>query len=313
MKKGYCLLTFDTELAWGTRGAVALRNDYEGTRVVIEEALRLLEKYSIKTTWAIVGHLFLRACEKHGDCTHADVQGDGACDPWLASDPGTDVERDSLWYGPDIVDAILQSSVRHEIGCHSFSHLPADHELCTPERFRNELAKCKALAQERGVALGSFVYPENRIAKTELLSGAGFRAYRGVDTNWYRQTRGIVRKISHVIDQYLVPGSPAVSAKTDGGILNIPGSLYYPHKRSWARALPVARRVQKARLGLESAAKHGRVFHLWTHPFNLASDPDGLLNGLDKILQTMRAMIDHGELANATMSEYAELYHKGQL
>ena len=50
------------------------------------------------------------------------------------------------------------------------------------------------------------------------------------------------------------------------------------------RAIPMASRIRKARAGLRRAAETGGTFHLWTHPFNVASDPDHLLATLEAIL-----------------------------
>ncbi len=49
------------------------------------------------------------------------------------------------------------------------------------------------------------------------------------------------------------------------------------HRTGARRFIPRAARIRKARAGLRTAADRGGVFHLWTHPFNIASDRDVLL------------------------------------
>ena len=38
-------------------------------------------------------------------------------------DPGTDIRSDPLYYGRDLIEAIVGNKVEHEIGYHSFSHV----------------------------------------------------------------------------------------------------------------------------------------------------------------------------------------------
>jgi hypothetical protein len=47
------------------------------------------------------------------------------------------------------------------------------------------------------------------------------------------------------------------------------------------------------------------VFHLWTHPFNIASDATGLLGGLEKIFQEVTDLRMSGLIENVTMGELA--------
>jgi hypothetical protein len=48
------------------------------------------------------------------------------------------------------------------------------------------------------------------------------------------------------------------------------------------------------------------MFHLWTHPFNIGSDPRNLLRGLELIFQEVRALRDSGLIVNYTMGGLAE-------
>jgi len=86
----------------------------------------------------------------------------------------------------------------------------------------------------------------------------------------------------------------------------MPATCYYLHRDSWARKVPIALRVCKATLGIKRAVNEKSLFHLWFHPFNLASDPDGLLNGLESIFKEVARLRELGKLTNSTMGELAQ-------
>jgi hypothetical protein len=65
-------------------------------------------------------------------------------------------------------------------------------------------------------------------------------------------------------------------------------------------------RTRQARSGLRAAVATKGVFHLWTHPFNLASDRSHLLSWLEDIIVDAVGLRDLGSIAIATMAEIAE-------
>ena len=122
-------LTFDTELMWGSfpeKSPEEFERLYPDIRGTIDPLLVLLDRYEVSATWAVVGHLFLSECSRdEAGLAHPELvrprqrwrPGD-----WYASDPCTDRLRDPLWYGDDIIDALLASRTPQEIGSHSFGH-----------------------------------------------------------------------------------------------------------------------------------------------------------------------------------------------
>ncbi len=307
LEKGTFLFTLDTELAWGTGGNPKYQKDYERTREVITELLSLLTEYNISATWAIVGHLFLESCEPQGDQKHPEIKRKAAVDDWFRIDPATDVTRDPLWYAPDVIAQIKNNSVYQEIGSHSFSHIVSEDQ-CDEVSFVSELHKACEVAQKEGLSLKSFVYPKNVVKYPQRLPEYGFKIYRSEDNVWYANFPRLLRRIGHGIDNYLVPSAPVGDIRREGDILSIPGNYFYVHRRSWAKYLPISMRVRKAVNGIKKASHEKKVFHLWCHPFNLASDPEGLLSGLRQVFIIVRSMIDKGELDNKTMGQLAELY-----
>ena len=70
--------------------------------------------------------------------------------------------------------------------------------------------------------------------------------------------------------------------------------------------MPIVARVYQSNLALRQAAREGSLFHLWFHPFNLATDPNALLEGLESIFQEVARLRDLGILTNATMGDMSE-------
>ena len=50
-----------------------------------------------------------------------------------------------------------------------------------------------------------------------------------------------------------------------------------------------------------------RIFHIWFHPYNLATDVDGLLYGLEKIFAEVSLLRSQGVLENPTMGELSDV------
>ena len=156
---GSFALTFDTELIWGSFDHLTVgefERRYPDVRAIIKELVALLESYDVPATWALVGHLYLDHCERSSrGIAHPELvppaQSWYAHD-WYGQDPCTDRRRDPLWYGDDIVDALLRAGGGQEIGCHSFGHALFGDPSMTVDAVRSDLARCRSLAEERGVS-----------------------------------------------------------------------------------------------------------------------------------------------------------------
>jgi len=172
--KAVCLISADLEMAWAFRWSKSANNPIElapknsiQTRNNVPLILQLSEQYNIPITWATVRHLFLESCEKINNNAHSDVQrlpyfentnwkyksGD-----WFNSDPCTNYYKDPAWYAPDLLKMIIENPVKHEIGCHTFSHIDCSDNICSKEVFASEINKCKKLANEYDIELKSFVH-----------------------------------------------------------------------------------------------------------------------------------------------------------
>jgi peptidoglycan/xylan/chitin deacetylase (PgdA/CDA1 family) len=311
---GTLALTFDTELIWGsfdTFSPTEFAREFPDIRRAIAASLRLLERYEVPATWAVLGHLYLGECRRdatgraHADMVHP-VQS-WFDREWFAADPCTDRATDPLWYGDDIVDAIRAAGPRQEIGCHSFSHALFDDPALTAEAVRSDLEACLAQAARHGITLRSFVFPRNREGFHALLREYGFRAFRGADPTWHSNVPGAAGRLAHLADQAIsIPPPVSVPFEQLPGLWNIPGSMLLLHRSGLRRLVPLEARVRKARRGLRRAIRERGVFHLWTHPFNLANDHEGMLKTLEAILRDAVRLRDAGRLRIESMGEIAD-------
>ena len=302
LNQGVFTVSIDFELIWGTLdlfGPDRFRRACEVERkVVVDRLLELLAEFEIPATWCIVGHLFLDRCEGgHREMVrphHSWVE-----DDWFARDPGTDIERDPIFYGRDLVGKIMACPVPQEIGSHSFSHVIFGDPGCSRETAQSELAACVRLAEERGFKLQSFVFPRNMVGHLDVLRDYGFACYRGPEPGWYesRNWPKPVKRLAHLWD-VIAASQPPVSLPeySESGLWNIPASMIYFPMDGIRRYIPMERRVKRAVKGLEAAARQQRIFHLWFHPTNLAQETEVMFKGLRAICMRARELKNEGKL-----------------
>lgn len=314
--KGIFTLSMDLELSWGTidhpGDRAKNRAYYEQTRTAIRKLLALLQSYQISATWAVTGHLFLDACQSADGVKHPEIPRSNYPHyhaDWFAADPCSNVHQAPLWYAPDVIDWIINLPVEQEVGCHSFSHILMGHPATRRETVRAELDYCSRLAAAKGVYLSSFVFPRNQRGFLDELVLAGYTAFRSVDHSWCRYIpTNRLRRIARLVDQGLAITPPVALPYLDNGLVAIPASMLYLDMAGLKRYVPLASRVNKANRGLKQAVRQNKIFHLWFHPFNLATSPVQLLSGLEQIFETVSMLREQGELEVKTMSRLAADY-----
>jgi peptidoglycan/xylan/chitin deacetylase (PgdA/CDA1 family) len=313
--RGTFVLSLDFELLWGTldlfgpdrfRRACTIERD-----VVVDRLLALLETYEVPATWCVLGHLFLGSCRRENGAAHPGivrpqhrwVRGD-----WFQHDPCSDEARAPLFYGRSLVERVLTCRVPQEIGAHSFSHVIYSDPGCSREAAESDLVACVEAARELGLTLRSFVFPRNGVGHLDLLPQLGFSAYRGMAARWYEQSEppSALHRLARLWSVVTAAAPPlATIEESQPGLTNVPASMIYLPRHGIRRAIPVSRRVQRARKGLLAAARTGGVFHLWLHPTNLADGVDAMFEGFESILVSARQLVQSGRLRVATMGDLA--------
>lgn len=309
------MLSLDTELMWGSFHRMTpaqFEAGYPDVRGTIRAILDLLERYEMAATWAVVGHLFLERCERdangraHPEMVHPQQRwwsGD-----WYMHDPCSDRGRDPLWYGPDIVDLIQGAKVPQDIGSHSFAHPHFGDPAMTREAAAADLDACMAAAKARGIELRSFVYPSNSEGHHDLLRDRGFSAFRGTGPEEARVRRlpRPVRRPVRLATQVL-GASPLVGRPTETlpGLWDIPASSLLLTRTGLRSLATRTARLRRVRAGIAAARRTGSVFHLWTHPWNLADDPSFHIALLRDILEGVARDREAGLLRVETMAGMA--------
>lgn len=308
-KKGIFILSLDTELAWGQfdLGLTSnMKKYYEDTRECISRLLALLEKYNIQATFALVGHLMLDKCTIESNVKHPDIiRPNYSWYPkdWFTEDPASEMTKNSIWYGQDILQKVLNATPKHEIGSHSFSHVIFGAKGCSYECAKSEIRKCVEVAKQQEINLKSFVFPRNSEGYKGILKEEGFKVYRGDGSEWYKKLRiNILKKLGHIIDEILaITPNTSLPLQDEIGLYNVQGNMLYLSRDGIRRLIPISCRVKKAKKGIDKAIKRGEVFHLWFHPCNLATDKENLLLGINEILKYVREKIDTNQISNLVM------------
>lgn len=217
---GTVVLSIDAELAWGFHDLPNPPTErIEAARPAWMRLLSLLDECSIPATWAVVGHLFLEAC----DGLHSSHP---ASPDWFARDPGGRAEEHDEWFGPDLVDEVKASSVGHEIASHSFSHVEFGNRGTARGTAVAEVEASIEAAASMDVSLHSFVFPRNDVGHRDVLASYGFTCYRGTRPERWFDTLPTPRA-GKLLDATLVRSAPPLVSPTvdEFGLVNLPASL----------------------------------------------------------------------------------------
>ena len=300
MDKPTFIISLDVELIWGyvsepTRKSISLmKKDDKNGRGCIDILLNIFEKHNIPATWAVVGHLFLDHCECESGIPHKNMP--RFKQDWYSSDPCTDIKRDPLFYGRDIIEKILSNPVEHEIGYHSFSHVPFSE--CNREVADAEIKEGVKLAKGLGVTLKSFVFPENKIGHVDILKKYGFKIYRGYNLAGKSVGKSSPVRAINFAQSKIVPFLVEPIPKFGGGIWELPSSMTLPDP-SFRFTLAL-----RAGLGVRKAIRENKILHVFLHPHSLLMYPS-LKDDLDKFLGIVAKKRDEGRIEVMTMGELA--------
>lgn len=268
---GIVTISIDAELGWGWHDLTSPPTDrIETARNGWVQLAALCEEFEIPATWAIVGHLLLNDCDRR----HYDHP---AVTDWFEREATEWRDRHDLLFADGLVKVLQKASIDHEIGCHTFSHVPFGAPGIDREIARAELQKSIAVAAARDISFDSFVFPRNSIGHLDLLAQHDIETYRGPQPKSRLGSGPILGKVGKLV-RGVAPGTapPIVEPTIDEhGLVEIPASLYLFGFEGPARAaieeLYVDPVVLKTRRGVDAAAGTDGVFHVWLHPNNLVT------------------------------------------
>ena len=286
---GVLIISADFELAWAWRYAKSLNNSRaemekyaQKARQNIPVILDLCEQYNIPITWGTVGHLFLESCQKNKQgIGHAEIgrlehfenkfwqyaNGD-----WFDHDPCTSLEEDNAWYAPDLVQKIINSPVKHEIGCHSYSHIDCRDEICPPSVIKDELTACQKAADRFNIQLESFIFPGHTMGNFKALKECG---YTSVRTNYVNEI-----------------GYPT---KDKNGLWHFPATAEIIMKPNWSEGY----NLYRYRKIIDRTIKNKALTNLWFHPSIPCETTRILFEGIFQYLSDQK-----NRIWVATMKDY---------
>jgi hypothetical protein len=303
-ERGVVVISLDVEQIWGYLDCLteaAFEAGFPAALQVPRDLLELLSGYRISATWCVVGALSLG-------------RGEGASSPRLAGLPTAwtgrvragDERSAPLWYARGFIQRLRDNTVPQEIGLHGgLTHLPWARPRQPRETMRLELTRGIEALAELGIRPTAFTYPRNFEAHHDLLREAGLRCYRGPGLHRAARFRNPwVRSAARLLDEWRrTPPHTVFPEERLPRLWNIPGSMLpFRMNRSGLRLAPAATRVARVRLGVEAAARTGRVFHLWLHPENLAESAEaiGTFEDMLKVIDRARRA---GEVEILTMTQ----------
>jgi hypothetical protein len=321
------VISVEIELAWGLshlpgrQGTDRHSPEREAETETLDRLLALCDDLSLPVTFDVVGHLLLEECSGRHDGPHAD-------DVWFDADPGTDADRDPLYYAPDLIRRIRRADVDHEIGTHTFSHTPA-HEV-DADVLDWELGA----ARRRHEAFGlrpptSLVPPIHAPFPAALLRRHDVDAVRTPTT--YRAPvaepdppSSLLRSIPwHVAHFYpievLFRSHPVRDPEVVNGVVEhytswhasltapyLPNGRSDPHPAFQLVPVSIRQSLQERylRSGVERAVGNRSCAHFWTHLFNLSNDAQW--DPVESSLQMLARERDRGNVAVRTMESLTE-------
>lgn len=322
-RSGKFVLSLDFELMWGMRdieNIATYGQNVKGVHTAVPRMLDLFQQYDIHATFAIVGFVFFT--NKKDLLTNLPkVQpqyADKVLSPYgdYMMNTVDETAEDPYHFGADLVQQI-KNSPGQEIGTHTFSHFYCLEEGQTYKAFQEDLKAAIAIAQRQGIKMTSIVFPRNQVneAYLEACANLGITAFRSNEKSWIytarsTRTENLFRRFFRLLDAYAnITGHHCYPDKrsTHYHMIDIPSSRFLrPYSPSLALFEDL--RLQRIKASMSHAARHGLLYHLWSHPHNFGIHQDKNFLFLEKILQHYSYLNKKYDFKNYTMAEYAEMF-----
>jgi hypothetical protein len=316
-RPGALVISLDFELHWGMRdhaeGHAAVAEELIASRTLVRQLAELFATRQIRATWATVGFLF---ASSRGELTPLlptvrPRYTQRSLDPY-AEALGEDEESDPLHYGGSLV-RLLAATPGQEVASHTFSHYYCLEGGQDEGMLRADLAAARAIAAPLGLTLRSLVLPRNQWnpAYAQVVLDSGFTSYRGPQPSWgyhaqSAATTGLGRRAARLADTYVGLSPPPTigwDELVDGtGLCNIAASAFLRPYSPRRRAMEPLRRSRLV-AGLRTAARRGRLFHLWWHPHNFARHPRESFDLLRAVLDEAARLSSSDGLESLTMGD----------
>ncbi|MEO0013211.1 MAG: hypothetical protein RLZZ535_1600 [Cyanobacteriota bacterium] len=317
---GTLVISLDLELYWGMRDIISIDNyqkHLQGVRQAIPAILELFKRYKIQATWATVGFLYYADIEQLQKNIPAQLPSydQSQLDPYQYINTLKKEDNQHLHFCPDLIE-LMKQYAGQEIGTHTFSHYYCLETGQTQAQFKADLHAAIAIAEKANLSTTSLVFPRNQYNQAYLAAiiDCGINCYRGNETSSIYHDEGgdgdrPRKRILRLLDAYVNLTGQNCQSWSDLRStypINIPASRFlrpYSAKLKYLDGL----RLRRITSGLEYAANHGLVYHLWWHPHNFGVNLAENLSFLEKILQSYQKLNTQDKMQSLNMGEIAKL------
>jgi len=320
--RGTFVISLDFELFWGLTDKFTLdqyRTRLDGERTAIPRILGLFDKYGIHATWATVGMMaFETKDELMASLPVAQPQYGNkklSAYEYLKTAPiGEDEKSDPYHFGASLIREV-QKHPNQEIGSHTFSHYYCVEDGQTVETYKADLIATHSALAKFGVDATSLVLPRNQWneAYREATQEVGIGSYRGNQESFLYRARkdggqNLFIRALRLLDHYLpLTGDHITSDETMARKrpFNIQASVFL---RPYMPTLGMFEGLRRARItrGMTRAAREGKTFHLWWHPYNMGLNTEENLATLEHILKHFMMLKEKYGMESANMGEITE-------
>lgn len=317
--KGAFVISLDFELYWGVRDSKSMETYKErilGVREVIPALLNLFKEFNIHATFASVGLLTFEDKEtllQHMPKEVSTFKNETYnIEPTYLKELGNSEIEDPFHFGFSLLKQI-QSSGKHEIASHTFTHYYTLEEGATLDYFKADIEAYKTRTNELEIQLDTIIFPRNQfnVDYLNVCKEAGFIGYRGTEKNWMyrpisRKKETIIRRLARLADSYInISGMHCYDwtrLRDKNGLYNIPSSRFlrpYSHR---LRAFEYLR-LKRIKNAMTHAAINEEIFHLWWHPHNFGKDIKQNIGFLRSILEHQQTLLKIYGFESRTMGK----------
>lgn len=319
---GKFVISLDFEGMWGSLCSRD-KKDVERFRIrtklideYVSRMLRLFEKYDIHVTWAVVGAMLCENSDEVKNYLPDDIyyeKYDCSLYKYLSQ---IDQDEKGQYYVRRIVESVLNAP-NQEIGSHTFSHIYALEQGINEKLIRQDFLAFERIMEKFDMKPCSLVMPRNMV-KSPFFSVIKEYKYLAVRD---RQRPAIKignierNKIIDFLDCYIpirrdLCYSESEIEKIDG-VYNIRASMFfrtYDYRFKYFENLKILR-IKREML---RSARNNKVFHLWWHPHNMATNIEWNFTALEEllkyfnVLRTKYGYESHsmGEIVRSIMKKY---------
>jgi|LSQX01.3.fsa_nt_gb peptidoglycan/xylan/chitin deacetylase (PgdA/CDA1 family) len=311
---GILVVSLDYELMWGAIFNESVRNGYEErvplVKAIIPRLLDLFSKYGIHATWAVVGAI---GCNNKLEAQQL------ACtkitDPYSGETLVDVINRttdDECYYSPPSISRIANTKGQF-VGSHTFSHFYVYEHDSSSEKLKAEIRNSMLVLDHFFHPLRTVIFPKNQINEEALatMKDTGLNIYRGKQQSDRFNSNTRFSRLMRFIDAYLPvcgENSYYLSDVYNNGMFNVRASRFlrtYFKRLRFLEELKIRRVLRE----MTTAAEKGKVYHLWWHPHNFATNVEFNMRQLEKIFLHYSRLKEKYGFASYSMEECACLAH----